>query len=53
MTEKQWLDQAEEYDRKARLAYDAGDEISGELYERKADACRHNACYGVMESQQV
>lgn len=50
MTEREWLEQAEKYDRMAQQAYDAGDEIAGELWERQAQACRHNSCYGSVES---
>jgi len=44
MSEKEWLDKAEHYDRKAQEKYDKGDECLGEMYEQKRDACRYNAC---------
>jgi hypothetical protein len=44
MTYQEWMVQAEDYDQKAHEAYDRGDEIAGEMYENKANACRYNAC---------
>lgn len=45
MTYKEWIDQAEEYERKASEAYEAGDEVLGEMYEVKAQASRACADY--------
>ena len=49
MTEKEWQDEARLREEKAREAYERGDEVAGEMYERKAAACRHNACYGIVD----
>jgi len=46
MKETEWEKKAEEYEKKAQEKYDEGDELLGEMYEQKANACRHNACYG-------
>ena len=44
MSEKEWIEQAEEYERMAQKAYDECDEIAGDLWERKAQSCRFAAC---------
>ena len=49
MTEQEWIEEAERYERMAQEAYDKGDEIAGQLWETKAAACRHNAMYGTSE----
>jgi len=53
MTEQEWIEQAEEYERMAEKAYEEGDEIAGELWERKAQSCRFASCYGSVESDGV
>lgn len=53
MTEQEWIEQAESYEKKAQEAYDAGDEIAGELWERKAQSCRFSACDAPVESDGV
>jgi hypothetical protein len=49
MNEREWIEQAEEYERMSQDAYDKGDEIAGELYERKAQSCRFAACNAPIE----
>ena len=46
MTHNEWIDQAEEWERKAQEAYESGDESRGEMCEAKARACRIAADYG-------
>ena len=49
MTEKEWLEQAEIWDMRARAAYREYDETQGEYCEAKAAACRHNAIYAPID----
>jgi hypothetical protein len=49
MTERDWIEQAEEYERMSQDVYDKGNEIAGELYERKAQSCRFAACNAPIE----
>ena len=50
MTEKEWLESAEYYEDMAQKAFDDGDEIAAELWERKAESCRYAACNAPVES---
>jgi hypothetical protein len=52
MTSDQWIQMADKYELQADAAFAAGDEILGEVYSRKALACRHNACYGTEEGEE-
>jgi hypothetical protein len=45
MDHQAWIEQAEDYERKARAAYDSGDENQGEMYEHQAQASRTAADY--------
>jgi phage shock protein A len=49
MNEKQWLEQAEDYESRAQEALESGDESAAELWQAKAQACRHNAMYAPVE----
>jgi hypothetical protein len=51
MTENEWLELAEEYDRKAAKALAIGDESAAELWERKAAAARYCAIYGTVKDR--
>ncbi len=51
MKRSEWIEKAEEYERKAQEAYERGDEIAGEMYEAKAQACRSNADYGTEDDK--
>ena len=45
-TRDEWNEKADDYDRRASLT---DDPAITDRYRRKADACRHNACYGTDE----
>jgi len=49
MTRQEWIDEADRLDGKSREAYESDDEITGEWYEKKAEACRYNACNGTVD----
>jgi len=48
---RKWIERAEEWERKARMAYEVGDEHQAEWYLARAKACRFNANYGIEESE--
>ena len=50
MNENEWIKKAEEYERMAQKAYDEGDEIAGEFWDRQARLCRFVACFAPVES---
>lgn len=49
MTHNEWLEQAEEYEKKAQAAYEQNDIIAAELYEQKASASRFCADFASEE----
>jgi hypothetical protein len=51
MTEQEWIKEAERYEAMAQQAYERGDEVAGELWERNAQSCRHNSCYGTVSEE--
>jgi len=45
MTRNEWIALAEEFEEKAVQAVERGDEVACEMFNIKAQACRHNAVY--------
>ncbi len=51
MKPEKWIEKAEEWERKARMAYEVGDLRRAEWCQARAKACRFNANYGTEASE--
>lgn len=51
MTRREWIAQAEEYERKSHEAYENDDEVSCDVYDRLAQVSRFASCYATEDEE--
>ncbi len=50
MKREKWVEKAEEWERKARMAFEVGDLRRAQWCQARAKSCRFNANYGAEET---